>query len=409
MGSLNRLDPRQSSIHRAHRPGNAIGTSPGICTITPYTNASLDYRSSWISADTVKQTKAQTPNHAAALHTEVTMSETRGLAERQHLPRPELPPPIARTHFLESNGLPRSLATNIPDHPTAIQVNGIRQERTDDVMCPGYVDGVNSYDTRTLCGNWAEERSDKAYVPSYHKAASGRNSWRYVSTYGAQTAHAADKVLPVSGSNALTMYTSGKSVLATGAAEASTSSNKETVRLGGDAGVDYYPGDARSASRPSGNYVNYQAGRQHTTAIVGGKKMDLIPYETSNAAAYSDPFSKSLPASSTRCDIQKPYFQLRDPARDSKSKMLCHIKADEYGCKRNDADYLEGHMLGFPVKGKQKAYNLAEYRARWIKAPPEVTAAGQLPCSEHRGCFQDFARGDVERTLSRPTHVGSWH
>ena len=33
------------------------------------------------------------------------------------------------TQYLESSGLPRSLDTNIPDHPTAIQVNGLRQER----------------------------------------------------------------------------------------------------------------------------------------------------------------------------------------------------------------------------------------------------------------------------------------
>merc|ERR1719203_1627878 len=184
-----------------------------------------------------------------------------------------MPPPERRSVYLETNGLERSLATNIPDHPTAIQVNGIRQERTEDVLCPGYVDGVNSYDVRTLCGNWAEERCDKAYVPSYHKSASGRSSSRWSTTYGDQTNHASHKVLPFRGSNALTMYTHPASALATGVIEQSSSSNKEIVRLGGRPGVDYHPGDARSTSRPSGNYVNYQTGKQHTTAIVGGRHL----------------------------------------------------------------------------------------------------------------------------------------
>ena len=68
----------------------------------------------------------------------------------------------------------RSLATNIPDHPTAIQVNGLRQERTEGAMCPGYIEGVGSYDARTLTGNWAEDRADKSYVPNEFKASKGR-------------------------------------------------------------------------------------------------------------------------------------------------------------------------------------------------------------------------------------------
>ena len=86
------------------------------------------------------------------------------------------------TRYLESSGLERSLSTNVPDHPTAIQVNGLRQERTEHVMCPGHVYGVNSYDTRTLCGNWAEERCDKAYKPSTTKAPSG-SDWQFRTTY----------------------------------------------------------------------------------------------------------------------------------------------------------------------------------------------------------------------------------
>merc|ERR1719231_1369890 len=146
----------------------------------------------------------------ARLATEILGTETRALSMTKSYTASQLPPPDNRTQYLESNGLYRSLATNIPDHPTAIQVNGLRQERTEDVMCPGYVDGVNSYNARTLCGNWAEERCDKAYLPSYHKAASGRNAWLYETTYAAQTKHAKDMVLPVAGSNADTLYTSTK-------------------------------------------------------------------------------------------------------------------------------------------------------------------------------------------------------
>jgi len=316
--------------------------------------------------------------------------------------------PSSRTQYLESSGLPRSLPTNIPDHPTAIQVNGLRQERTSGSLCPGYVDGVNSYDARTLVGNWAEERSDKAYRPSYHKASTCRQPSRWRTTYMEQTEHSADKVLPERGSNAQTLYTSSKSALATGAVEASMSSNKEIVRLGGDPGVDYHPGDARSASRPPGNYVNYQSGKQAQTAIVGGRVNELIPYETTSAAAFVDPSAKPVASSTSRCDVLKPAFQMRDPARDSKSKMLCQIKSDEFGCLRADDDYMNGHVLGFPYKGKQKVYTLDEYRCRWTKNAAEVRDAGQLPCSEHRGCFQHFEVG-ADATLKRPTHVGSWH
>lgn len=62
-------------------------------------------------------------------------------------------------------------------------MNALRQERTEDTLCPGYIEGVNSFDARVLCGNWAEERCDKAYKPSEHKRAGGGKSWSYRTTY----------------------------------------------------------------------------------------------------------------------------------------------------------------------------------------------------------------------------------
>jgi len=418
-----RMDPRYSWIHRAHREGAGIGTSPGINPLTPYTSAANEYRASWIGADMAQRAHSSTPNARSRLTGEVLNNEIRALGVTKNTFRPPLADPNPNHHvvYLESSGLARSLATNIADHPTAIQVNGIRQERTEDVLCPGYVDGTNSYDARTLVGNWAEERCDKAYTPSSHKIATGALPARWKTTYGVQTAHAARKVLPVKGSSAATMYTHPSSAFSNGIIEASSSSNKEIVQLGGLPHVDYHPGDHRSASRPSGNYVNYQAGLQHHTAMVGGRHNELIPYETSSAAAFSDPMMKEanvpenecgikeVPLSSTRCDLSKPVFQMRDPARDSKAKMLCQIKKDEFACDRDDAAYLKDHILGFPVQDKQKAYNLEEYRARWTKNAPELVAAGQVPCSEHRDCFKDFGKGRVEVTIKRPGHVGAWH
>ena len=86
------------------------------------------------------------------------------------------------------------------------QVNGLRQERTEHVMCPGHVYGVNSFDTRTLVGNWAEERCDKAYVPSLAKMPSG-NDWQWRTTSAEMTANLAHKVLPGKASNSDTLYT----------------------------------------------------------------------------------------------------------------------------------------------------------------------------------------------------------
>ena len=224
-----------SSMLRANRSGNGIGTSPGINPIVPYTTASLDYRSSWIAGEMVAMTKATTHNQNARAWTETLQNEARGMANSAIKPakRRELPPPHRATRYLESTGLDRSLSTNIPDHPTAIQVNGLRMERVEGVVCPGYVEGVGSYDARVLCGNWNEERCDKAYVPSEGNAATGR-AWQWETTYEALSKSVADKVRPARVSNAATMYTDPTSHYGTGKIEESASSNKEIIKLGGE-------------------------------------------------------------------------------------------------------------------------------------------------------------------------------
>ena len=247
----------QPSILRANRSGGGVGTSPGINPIVPYTTAALDYRSSWIAGEMVAMTKATTHNQNAKTLTETIQNEARGMRNSETKPakRRPLPPPHRATRYLESSGLDRSLSTNIPDHPTAIQVNGLRMERVEGVVAPGYVEGVGSYDARVLCGNWSEERCDKHYKPSERKAATGR-AWQWETTYEALSKSVADKVRPSRVSNAKTMYTDPASHYGTGKLEESASSNKETIKLGGIPGVDYIPGDPRSASRPPGNYPN---------------------------------------------------------------------------------------------------------------------------------------------------------
>lgn len=376
---------------RTNRSGGGVGTSPGINPITPYTTAALDYRASWIAGEMKAKTAETTQNQRSKMWTETLDNEARGMANftSKATQRKQIPPPHRRTQYLESNGLERSLATNIPDHPTAIQVNGLRQERVEGVVCPGYVDGVGSYDARVLCGNWSEERSDKSYVPSANNATTGRN-WMWQTTYEALTAPTADRVRPPKGSNAATMYTDPASRFGTGVVEESASSNKEIVKLGGVPGVDYLPGDPRSTSRPAGNYVNYQCGKQHLVSVFGGRERYLTPFETTNQASYSDPAGKPVPTSTQRCDVYKPAFQVRDPGRDGTAKMMCTVKADEFACDREDADYLDSHVFGFPVPGKQKPYTLSEYRSRWTKSAPEVAAAGMVDTTEHRRNFRQL-------------------
>jgi len=399
-----------SPIMRTNRSGSAVGTSPGINPITPYTTAALDYRASWIAGEMMAKTSSATgnPNTSAKLWTETLGNED--TAFRNSIKNPaqlsQLPPPMRRTMYLESNGLERSLATNIPDHPTAIQVNGLRQERTEHVMCPGHVYGVNTFDTRTLVGNWAEERCDKAYKPSSHKAPSG-SDWQFQTTYADMTQHTA--CVPEKASNAETMYTSNRSAFGTGVKEESLSSNKEIIKLGGVPGVDYQPGDHRSASRYPGNYVNYQCGKQHLVAQVGGRVSQLPPYETTTQAGFSDPAGKHVPTSSERCDVYKPPFMIRDPGRDGKSKMLCGIKSHEFAADGLSQDYLGSHILGNPVEGKQKTYTLDEYRKTWTKNAPEMVAAGKLDTTEHLANYITPDLTVIDATHKMPGHVGSWH
>lgn len=294
----------------------------------------------------------------------------------------------------------------------ALQVNGLRQERVVDAMCPGFVSGTNSYDARTLCGNWSEERCDKAYRPSEQKA-SKNNDWQFGTSTQAEAREHAHKVLPARGSNSLTPYTHPASELATGQTEASTMSNSETIQMGFAKDPAYTTiGDARSASRPYGNYVNYQTGKQTLLHCVGGQRTQMIPYETTSVAAFSDPVVKRVLSSAGRVDtgdVGKPHFQLRDPARDSKAKMLCSIKRDEYGWVGQDERHIKEHVFGFPVANKQKGYTLDEYRRRWTRSAPEIAAAGAIPCSEQRAKFIHHDMREVEDTKRRPGHIGTWH
>jgi len=389
-----------------------VGTSPGINPITPYSSAALDYRASWIAGDMATKSKefGSSATIRNRLWDETMRNEEKSYANSVARPAKmkELPPPHRGPAYLESNGLQRSLATNIPDHPTAIQVNGLRQERTADVICKGYVHGVNTYDSRTLCGNWSEERCDKSHVPSAWKAPTGRD-WQWRTTYGEMTQHLDEKVLPVKGSNAETLYTHPASRFATGVKEESSSSNSEIIKLGGLPGVDYQPGDERSASRHPGNYVNYQCGKQHLVAVVAGKTAHLTPYETTTQAAFRQALSGVSPSSTQRCDVDKPPFQIRDPGRDGKSKMLCGIRDDEYGCTRDDPDYLDGHVLGNPVPNKQTVYTVGEYRRKWTKTDPAIIEAGLQDTSEYRASYKAPDHKKLDATRMLPGHVGTWH
>ena len=118
-----------SGITRTNRAGGDVGTSPGINPITPYTTAALDYRASWIAGEMMEKTKASSnnPNNSAKLWSETLGNEDRGATNSLRNPAKliKLEDPMRKTAYLESSGLGRSLATNIPDHPTAIQVNGL--------------------------------------------------------------------------------------------------------------------------------------------------------------------------------------------------------------------------------------------------------------------------------------------
>lgn len=196
---------------------------------------------------------------------------------------------------------------------------------------------------------------------------------------------------------------------ATGVKEESRSSNAEIVKLGGTPGIDFQQGDHRSASRAPGNYVNYQCGKQHLVAQVGGRVSSLPPYETTTQAGFSDPIGKHMPASSERCDVHKPPFMIRDPGRDGKSKMLCGIKTNEFACEVANSDFLKSHVLGNPVKDKQKVYTLDEYRKTWTRNAPEMVTAGKLDTTEHRSNFVTPDLMSIDASHKMPGHVGSWH
>jgi hypothetical protein len=276
--------------------------------------------------------------------------------------RPTTLPPSSHPKFYETNGLERSLATNVADYPTTINVNSLRMERVENGLCPGYVEGVGSYDPRVLSGNWAEERCDKAYKPSALKVAKMGIPSMWKTEYMRQTEAQADKVLPEPGSNSLNMYTHPKSKMYTGVIDASLASNKETIKLGIEPGQGLEYGDPRSVSRPAGNYLNYQAGKQYLVSTFGGMELSLAPFQTTSRGAYTHPATRPIHTETGRCDADGPEFQLRAPSRDSISKMLCTIKSEEFACERSDSEYVSQHVLGFPVPGKQKV--------RRVAAPP---------------------------------------
>ena len=143
---------------------------------------------------------------------------------------------------------------------------------------------------------------------------------------------------------------------------------------------------------------------------MGGRTSALTPYETTTQAAFAASQGKYMPSSAERCDLHsKPPFQIRDPGRDGKSKMLCGIRSEEFGCTRDDPEYLDGHIVGNPIPNKQTVYTVGEYRRKWTKSAPEIVAAGAQDTSEHRAAFGTPDLSRVESGFLRPGHVGTWH
>ena len=143
---------------------------------------------------------------------------------------------------------------------------------------------------------------------------------------------------------------------------------------------------------------------------MGGRTSALTPYETTTQAAFAASQGKYMPSSAERCYLHsKPPFQIRDPGRDGKSKMLCGIRSEEFGCTRDDPEYLDGHIVGNPIPNKQTVYTVGEYRRKWTKSAPEIVAAGAQDTSEHRAAFGTPDLSRVESGFLRPGHVGTWH
>ena len=78
-------------------------------------------------------------------------------------------------------------------------------------------------------------------------------------------------------------------------------------------------------------------------------------------------------------EVGKPFFQIRDPSRDGKAKMLCTIKADEFGWTGTDEAHLTQHALGIPVPNKQKVR-----RSPPPLRPPAAAAARAPRCLSPR-------------------------
>lgn len=117
--------------------------------------AALEFRHSYI---------APTVTHAKSLsHVQQQAAFADMLRHEQHFdsaPRPEhkaaaLPAPKKTLEGIED----RSLPTNIVDHPTAINVNTLRQSATPLAHWSGLVTGVQSFSSSVLVGNWQEDRT----------------------------------------------------------------------------------------------------------------------------------------------------------------------------------------------------------------------------------------------------------
>lgn len=91
------------------------------------------------------------------------------LLRHEQADHPPARAPVARPPPQNAEVYDRSLPTNVPDHPTAIQVNGLRQSATPLAHWSGYVAGVNTYNSNVLEGNWAEERAHPDFEPDDSK------------------------------------------------------------------------------------------------------------------------------------------------------------------------------------------------------------------------------------------------
>jgi len=164
-------------------------------------------------------------------------------------------------------------------------------------------------------------------------------------------------------------------------------------------------GDHRSNSRPATNYLNYQAGTQHTRQIIKSVDKPVTPYETTQRAATAN--HTHLSVSTERCDVHKPDFQVRDPTRDPISKNLCGLRSNQFATYNND-DATNNQKLGIIYNEKLRFTTqptLEEYRNRWTKAGDRVKQ--RLNSTEH---LDNFKEPEIkEMPLVRSSHIGNWH